>query len=223
MQCLQTSLPATRSTQPSRAAWLLIAAMLLLTVCVYVPSLSGGYIFDDGYYFVDNLDVHVTSLDFGSVTRAALSQSGTNQFRALGMLTFALNYYFTGLDPFWVKLTNLIIHLGNGLLLFFLLRELFRLRNVVPADSTTDSLASLDFDLAAAVIAGCWMVLPINLTAVAYVSQRLEAMANLFVFWGLIWYSRVRRREYESGKTGAWLLASLGICTLLGLCTKDRL
>lgn len=205
----------------SRAAWLTIAAMLIVTVCVYAPSLYGGYFFDDGYYFVDNVDVHITSLDLASITRAALSQAGANQFRALGMLTFALNFYFTGLDPFWVKLTNLVIHLSNGLLLFFLLRELFRLRQVVRANMPDDSLVSIDFNLAAAVIAGCWLILPINLTAVAYVSQRLESLANLFVFWGLLWYLRARQREYESGQGGASLFASLAICTFLGLCTKE--
>ena len=38
---------------------------LALTLLVYWPSLSGGYPFDDGVYFVNNPDVHVTTLRFG--------------------------------------------------------------------------------------------------------------------------------------------------------------
>ena len=107
----------TARATPDFRAWLILALLMLLTAAVYLPSLRGGFVFDDGYYFLDNQDVHVDSLDVGAWARAALSQAGMNQFRALGMLSFAANYYFTGLDPFWLKATNLGIHLGNGLLL----------------------------------------------------------------------------------------------------------
>ncbi|MEO7200444.1 MAG: hypothetical protein ABIY56_09555 [Dokdonella sp.] len=42
-------------------------------------------------------------------------------------------------------------------------------------------------------IAGAWMLLPINLTAVLYVVQRMESMANAFVLLGLIGYVAGRR------------------------------
>ena len=38
------------------------------------------------------------------------------------------------------------------------------------------------------------MLLPINLTGVLYVGQRMESMANLFVLAGLIGYVTGRRR-----------------------------
>ncbi len=38
------------------------------------------------------------------------------------------------------------------------------------------------------------MLLPINLTGVLYVVQRMESMANLFVLLGLIGYVAGRRR-----------------------------
>jgi len=205
---------------PNQRGSLLIAGLMLLTACVYIPALFGGYIFDDAYYFVDNTDVHMTSLDLRSLTRAALSQAGANQFRAIGMLTFAINYYFSGLDPFWVKLTNVVIHLSNGLLLFFLLRQLFTLRKII-GGGAPDTLAKHETAAAAAVLAGIWMLLPINFTAVAYVSQRLEALANIFVFGGLIAYLHARQREYQGRRSLVRLLGSLGVFTLLGLLTKE--
>ena len=201
-------------------AWLVFSTLLTLTALVYIPSLAGGYIFDDGYYFLDNVDVHAKTLDVASLTRAALSQAGTTQFRALGMLSFAINYYFTGIDPFGVKLTNLIIHLCNGILLFVLLKQLLRLRNrIVTGD--VNKPEQNNPDLIAAVVAGAWLLLPINLTAVAYVSQRLEALANIFVFCGLIWYLNARLREYVRADTRFALPLSLGIFTMLGLCAKE--
>ncbi len=201
-------------------AWYAFAALTLLTLLVYWPALRGGYIFDDSIYVVDNTAVHVTTLHLGDWIKAALSQAGTNQFRALSMLSFAANYYFTGLDPFWLKLTNVGIHLLNGLMLFLMLRELFRLAGLARFKHSAEATEPR-FDLTAAAIAGAWLLLPINLTGVAYVSQRMESLANIFVFLGLFWYLRARRRQYAGQGNGAMLAISLVVSTILGLSAKE--
>jgi hypothetical protein len=210
--------------------FLLLTAMLLLTGLVYWPALHGGYIFDDGVYFLDNTDVHVTTLHLADWVKAALEQAGTHQFRALSMLSFAANYYFTGLDPFWPKLTNLCIHLLNGVLLFLLLRELLRLWALVrpprvqPESGVAATAAPMDptgLDTVAVVLAGAWLLLPINLTGVAYVAQRMESLANVFVFLGLFWYLHARRKLYlgHGGATQLWM--SLLVCLALGYSAKE--
>ncbi|MFT4047578.1 MAG: hypothetical protein QM661_12910 [Solimonas sp.] len=202
----------------SRSAWFLLLAAMALTVAVYRPSLYGGYIFDDTIYFVNNTDVHVTTRIPGDWVRAALQQwsSHNNQFRALSMLSFAANYYFTGLDPFWPKLTNLVIHLVNGLLLFLLMRELFRLRQRVAPRADE----AIPFEAIAAAIAGIWLLLPINFTGVAYVAQRMESLANIFIFLGLFGYLRLRQRAY-AGASGAPLVVCLLACTALAYGAKE--
>ena len=199
----------------------LFAAFAILTLAVYWPALQGGYIFDDSIYVVRNTDVHVTSLRTGEWVNAALSQVGTNQFRAFSMLSFAANYYLTGLDPFWFKLTNVGVHLINGCLLFLVMRELLRLRLAVKGDRPFHQDGYLRFGFTAATIAGAWLLLPINLTGVAYVSQRMESLANIFVFLGLFWYLRARCRQYSGHGGAAMLWVSLAVCTLLGLGAKE--
>jgi hypothetical protein len=200
---------------PSRRAWFALAALMALTVLVYWPSLRGGYTFDDSIYYVSNPDIHVTSLQPSQLWRAARSQCDVNPLcRPLSSLTFAVNWYFTGLDPFWPKLTNVVIHLLNGWLLFLLLRELFRLNDLVRRGETNR-------DLVAAILAGAWLLLPINLTGVAYVSQRMEALANLFVFLGLFGYLRARQRVFRGAGGGAMLWVSIAACTGLGLTAKE--
>lgn len=201
--------------------WLAFAGFAFLTAAVYWPALGGGFLFDDRYYYTDSPDIHVTTLHLGDWIRAALSQTGSNQFRSLSMLTFAANYYFTGLDPFWPKLTNVVIHLLNGLLLFLLLRELFQLwRCVGRPTGISGGVDNGRLNLTAATIAGAWLLLPINLTGVAYVSQRLESLATVFVFLGLLWYFAARRRHY-SGGAGAMIPLSLILCTALGYTAKE--
>ena len=61
-----------------------------------------------------------------SLVGAALSSPSSQFKRPLASLTFAANYLATGLDPYWMKLTNVIIHLLNGWLVYLLARALLR-------------------------------------------------------------------------------------------------
>jgi hypothetical protein len=209
----------TASALPATArAWIALAIALAVTSAVYAPGLNGGFVYDDSAFIVGNVAVHVADSKLGSWTAAAFSfPGGAHQGRWLGMLTFAANYAAGGLDPRGYKLVNLCIHLLNGVLLFLMLRELFAWR-----DDQRDSEASIvDPHLAAAMIAALWMVLPINLTGVLYVAQRLEALSTTFVLLGLWLYLRARREHWRTGKGGRSMWASLVLCTGAGMLVKE--
>lgn len=249
-----------------RHGWWLVAAFII-TLAVYWPGLSGGFLFDDYPNIVDNHGVQPTNAGFSSLVGAALSSPSSEFKRPLASLSFAANYLISGLDPYWMKLTNLLIHLLNGWLVFLLSRELLQLarkrpnlaaasplatRPVISAPDQTESIAcerastgtgagkEQRTGVTAALIAAGWMLLPINLTAVLYVVQRMESMANLFVMLGLLGYVAGRQRMLgeappdPSGKSGAstsrgstglrgFLLcaASLVACTGVGVLAKE--
>lgn len=181
--------------------WLLFCG-LMLTAAIYWPGLSGGFLFDDYPNIVDNPNQHLRNVSIASLVSAALSSPASDFKRPLASLSFAANYLITGLDPYWMKLTNLVIHLLNGFLFFLLAKALLKTleENLdppgihSPKPHTSTRLAYRSVDLQAALIAVGWMLLPINLTAVLYVIQRMESMANLFVVVGLIGYVHGRRQ-----------------------------
>ncbi len=198
-----------------RGPWFLFGLFVILTIAVYLPSLSGGYIFDDFTYFVESDDVHVTTLNLADWWRAAVSQCSINLLcRPMSSLTFAANYYFAGLDPFWAKATNVAIHLLNGFLLFTLLRELFRFASRFCGKAG-------ESDLMGVCITGAWLLLPINLTAVAYVSQRMETLANLVALLGLIVYLRIRTQHIDDSRGTLKLFFCLAGFTAAGLTFKE--
>ncbi|OOG59667.1 hypothetical protein [Rhodanobacter sp. C03] len=244
-------------------AGLLVVALLLVTA-IYWPGLSGSWLFDDYPNIVDNHGVQPNEVSIPALVRATLSSPASEYKRPLASLSFAANYIATGLDPYWMKLTNLVIHLLNGLLVFVLARLLLRSANsrkaparvgaasaatapsLVNDGAPTKSIAtevaptSMHVDIIAALIAAGWMLLPINLTAVLYVVQRMESMANLFVLLGLIGYVAGRRRMLAastllpahragwrwgrlSPDTRGFTLCLLGIIvpTALGLLAKE--
>ena len=110
----------------NRLGWWLLLAAFALTAAAYWPGLSGGWLFDDYPNIVDNAGVHPAHANVGTLVNAALSSPASEFKRPLASLSFAVNYLFGGLDPYGYKLVNVIIHLLNGLLVFFLARGLLR-------------------------------------------------------------------------------------------------
>lgn len=199
------------SLSTSTRNWVLVAGFIA-TIAIYWPGLSGGYIFDDYPNIVDNHAVQPDDASLPSMTAAALSSPSSRFKRPLSSLSFAGNYLLTGLDPFWMKATNLIIHLINGLLVYSLSRILIsRLAPTHPLKPTA----------LATIIAIAWLVLPINLTAVVYVVQRMESLAHLFVLAGLLGYCQSRLRMLNEQNGAILATTSLLAGTGIGLLAKE--
>lgn len=206
-----------------KLGYVLLGLALLFTIVIYWPGLSGGWLFDDYPNIVDNHGVQPQHVDFRALVTAALSSPASEFKRPLASLTFAANYVFSGLHPWGWKITNLIVHLINGVLVFVLARLL--LRRVDTFNRVDTSQWAI---ITASFIAGAWMILPINLTAVLYIVQREESLANLFVLLGLIGYIAGRNSMENTAAPGdrpahGFLLCclSLTIPVIVGLTAKE--
>ncbi|HEV2539613.1 MAG TPA: hypothetical protein VGU03_07875 [Frateuria sp.] len=208
-------------------SWGLLGFALLLATIVYWPGLSGGWLFDDYPNIVDNRAVQPPDAHLSSLVRAALSSPSSEFKRPLASLSFAANYLAAGLDPYWMKLTNLLIHLINGLLIFLLTRRLlFAVRTRATLASATSGRAAHNLydgrsGVLAALIAAAWLVLPINLTGVLYIVQRMESLANAFVLLGLIGYVASRQRMLAGGRGVVGCVLSITLPTAFGLLAKE--
>lgn len=202
---------------------LILLAGFAITTLVYWPGLHGTWLFDDYPNIVENAGVQPHHASVASLFAAALSSPSSEFKRPLSSLSFAANYLASGLNPFGWKLTNLIIHLLNGLLVFLLARRLLlaadKTRPTSDATSgnpTGDARGSNRTGVLAALIAGGWMLLPINLTGVLYVVQRMESLANLFVLAGLLGYVNGRQRMLRQAR-GGFALASISVIVATGV------
>ncbi|MEO6137420.1 MAG: hypothetical protein ABIP11_01985 [Luteimonas sp.] len=197
---------------------LLVAGMVLLIVACYWPGLGGGYVFDDFPNIVGNNALHVT---FGSGWRAwmaaAFSSPASELQRPLAMLTFALNIAVTGVDPYWMKFTNVGIHALNAWLVYRLTARILQ-ATATPAESDL----RVRRERIALWVAAAWALNPINLMAVLFVVQRMESLSHTFVFGGL-WLYLAGRARLGTQQRGGWgmLLGGLVGGTLLGLLSKE--
>ncbi|HET6905703.1 MAG TPA: hypothetical protein VFH52_01990, partial [Rhodanobacteraceae bacterium] len=156
---------------PKTTTLFVLAAALAITLLVYWPGLSGGYVFDDFPNIVDNAGIHVMQSTLANWANAAWSSPASAFHRPLASLTFAVNWFFSGADPMPMKAVNIGIHLLNGVLLYFMLRELLRAWRARRGDEVIEGAAAHRLAL---LIAAAWLLLPINLMAVLYVVQRME-------------------------------------------------
>lgn len=186
-------------------------ALLLLGLAAYWPGLNGGFLFDDYPNLVRDPDWKVTALEWEQWRRAASHGIASDAGRALALLSFALNHFFSGLDPWPMKLTNVLMHVGNGVIVFLLSRRVFSLaRSNGPAPG----------DLASWVIAAAWLAHPLQVSTVLYVVQRMEVGAQGFTLLALLFYVVARSRQMEDRRAWTWLSAAV-LSTILGLGFKE--
>lgn len=170
--------------------WVLLTLALLATAIAYWPGRTGGWVFDDYPNIVDNDAIHILPghATLAAWVNSALSSPSSFLHRPLASLSFSLNWYFTGADPYAFKVTNIAIHLLNGLLLYCVLRELLRLA----ARRWPQRIEAVAATRLALIVSAAWLVSPINLMAVLYVVQRMESLCQVFVLAGLWAYLRGR-------------------------------
>lgn len=195
--------------------YVLLFCSVIITFLIYQQGLYGDYVFDDGVNILENEKLAISSLDYTNIQAAWSSGDAGPLGRPISMLSFALNHYFTGFNPYYFKLTNLFIHLINGLLIFIISLKLFQW--------LSRQYQSIKFGSAtylACLVCVIWLIHPLNLTSVLYVVQRMTSLSSLFGLLALAIYCIWRTRTITWPNT---ILALLGIITslLASLLSKE--
>lgn len=202
----------------STSSWLLPLISALITLLIYLPGLNGDFEFDDGPNILDNAAIKIETMSFDSILAAALSGKSGPFGRSISMLSFAGNYYFTQLEPFFFKLTNVLIHIFAGLGVYVLTRQL-----TLALDKCANVQRKLIHgNVVAITTASVWLVHPLNVTSVLYVVQRMTSLAALFTFWSLVLYVFGRRKTLEGDQLKGFLLILAGLGPLTGLALMSK-
>ncbi len=185
----------------------LLVIIITLTTLIYWPGLNGDYVFDDPANILENSKLAITSLDYANIQAAWNSGDAGPLGRPISMLSFALNHYFTGFDPYYFKLTNLIIHLFNGLLVF-----LISLKILQWLSKRYQKISLYSAPYLAVLVSTVWLVHPLNLTSILYVVQRMTSLSALFGLLAVLIYCRWRMRTVTWLSTG---LSTFGLVLAL--------
>lgn len=187
----------------------LFALAIMTTIGIYWPGLDSYFVLDDHGPILGNDLLKIGDLSFASLITAALSSENDVGGRPLSMLSFALNHYFTGLDPFYFKLTNLGLHLIVAVVVFGFVYEVTKYSLAKKNGEKVEIKVCHIASLIALMVAVGWLVAPINTSSVLYVVQRMTILSSLFLLLSLYSYVKFRFSLIES-KLGhlslVWLL-----------------
>jgi hypothetical protein len=186
--------------------WTLV---LLAAWVAYAPGLAGGFVFDD-FINLPALGETGPVLDAATFWRYITSGTADPVGRPIALLSFLIDARNWPADPAPFLLTNVLIHLLNGTLLWRLLRQLGK-AIATPAQAES----------AAIVGAGIWVLHPLLVSTTLYIVQREAMLPATFTLLGLLGWVRGRMLAVENPKRGAlWMLAAMGSCTLLAFLSK---
>jgi MYXO-CTERM domain-containing protein len=171
----------------------LVAAGVALLV--YLPSLGGGFLYDDQHVIVGNPYIRDLG-EWGVILRH-------DPARPLLSLTWALNYALGGLTAWPYHLVNVLLHAGNAALLASLFLWMARRWNRPQGEG-------------AALLAAClFAASPMAAETVAYASSRSTALAT---FFGL---ATLRLGAGALAGSSRLLIPAL-VCNVLALASKEE-
>jgi hypothetical protein len=175
----------------------LVPLLLLLTATFVVYGRTLGYDFifnwdDDAYVLNNQALTKVTIFNI----KQAFTQSYIGNYAPVHILSYLMDKTFWGMNPNGYHLTNVIIHAANGLFFYLLLFKWSRNR------------------LWAFAAAFLFLVHPVQVESVAWISQRKNLLAMFFFLTAFAAW-----QEYREQKSVPWYVVSL-VTFLMALLAK---
>jgi len=197
--------------KPYEVHLLAVIVLYVLGFAVYLNSLSVPFVFDDYPNIRDNPAIRLTAIDLEGLRAAAIESHASR--RPVANISFALNYLAGGYDVKGYHLVNILIHIANGVLVYFLALMLLRKnQSLTDRPSASDRRTRLVALFAAAI----FIAHPLQIQAVTYIVQRMTSMATMFYLMSLLFYLLARQRKDRSGRSAYWLAALAAWLLALG-------
>lgn len=207
--------PSSSATLLFRRALPLVALAALLAVAwlAYWPGRTGPFLFDD-FSNLASLGDYGQIDTWWKVVAFLTSGFAGPTGRPLSLATFLLDARNWPAAPEAFKLTNVAIHLLNGVLLAGLSAALSRALG----------LARRPAAWAGVLAAGLWLLDPFWVSTTLYVVQRMAMLAATFVFAGLWGYAHGRSLLAQGHRRAGyvWMSVSLALGTLLAVLSKEN-
>ena len=176
--------------------------LLLLAAGVYLVHSDGPFIYDDLPFIVENEDLRrLWPPDWLRLRGGDHAQVNS---RPLLSLTLALNYWLGGLQVQGYHLVNVLLHCCCGVVLYGVLRQLWRRVDALAEKADALALCTTVF----------WILHPLNSEVVYYVSQRSATLMGIFYLATLYGFLR--------GLHGSrvWSVVAV-LCCGLGMAAKE--
>jgi Flp pilus assembly protein TadD len=186
------------------------AILALIGFAVRMPALQGELVWDDEFLARDNPVIKSPLLILEAFRHYLFLDSLSTYYRPVQNISFILDYFLWHTNAYGFHLTNVLVHVVNGLLLYFLLRNIL---------GTFGKLQSSTISLTAFLIALIWMVHPVHSAAIDYISGRADSLAFLFAAGGWLLFLRAQNVETKTLRLACYGMG--GLSGFLALCSRE--
>ncbi len=186
---------------------LAIGLIVILGLIIYSNAFNCSFHLDDGLSIVDNASIR----DLSNIDR--IWSAGPTRFTTY--YTFALNYHFGALDVWGYHLVNLIIHLVNACLIYFLTMLLFS------SSALKDKEIAKNKKWIALFTALLFVSHPLATQSVTYIVQRIASLVTMFYLFSLVLYIKARVSA-QRGIVNYLLFGGAIVFAGLAMLTKEN-
>ena len=202
--------------------WLRVAALAFAAIVVHAPALQGERIWDDNFLTRDNPFIKSPLLILETFRHYLFPESFSAHYRPVQNISYIVDYFFWNTDTWGFHVTNVVLHAGSAVLLYFLFRELLGslLFRRVSIDMRPRLLRRTDWiSTLAFCSAMIWAVHPVHSAAVDYISGRADSLAFVFSAGGWLLFLRAQRTTRPIVYWTLCLLAA--VAGLLALLSRE--
>ncbi len=205
----RNSKPAKKLEPSSSLKYALLGGIIVITFWCYHYSLGNEFTtWDDTRIITQN--AFIKSFSLYNLQKMLFHNVTGDYYNPVTIISYAVNYHFSGLSPQSYYLTNIIIHILNSCLVFFLVLMLLRAmeKNGYGTFNRKDWMAFF--------CSFAFAVHPMHVESVAWIAERKDVLYTFFYFAGLIAY--VHFTQVKEGKY-RWLILVF-LCFLLSQFSK---
>jgi Tfp pilus assembly protein PilF len=184
----------------------------VLTFVAFLPVLHNGFVdWDDEDNFLAN--PHYRGLGWAQL-RWMFTTFHMGPYQPLSWVTLGLDYSIWGMNPVGYHLTNLVLHIANAVVFYFICRRLLSVSFSVPDDNRPWGL-----DGSAAFGALYFAIHPLRVESVAWATERRDVVSGFFFLWTIYCYLRSHSSPRDDTLSQRWLRVAL-VTYVLSLLAK---
>ena len=173
------------------------AALVILVVVSYLPALNCGYVWDDDLLLTVNPNVRTLE----GLGRTWADPRANTDYYPLAHTSFWVEYHLWRLAPLGYHLDNILLHAANAVLVWLILRRL-----AIPGAWAAAAIFALH---------------PVQVEAVAWISERKSVLGGLFCLLSVWLFVRVALAGEDLSTRRRRLLYGLSLaCFALALLAR---
>lgn len=193
-----------RTSQIKFHKFLPLLFIILTCILVYVNSLNGDFVCDDVPMIVETESLHSIKYLPGYFTKgvwyfSSLVMEDLFLYRPLFLFNLFINYQLWGSNPLGFHITNLLLHIGNSILVYLFIKRILQIEEMWPP-----LIGSIIF-----------AVHPIHVEAVSWIHGVNDLLLTFLFLLSFLFYLR-----YKENYKSIFFIISI-VFFILSLLTKE--